>query len=162
MLLSKRSSDVRLVKLDKVERSEIELLLTLPLPDTHSSPKSSLCRLIAYSSPVKSRISLFCALRRGKVDISPLVIVAPIAFLSAVSIAARRLASGMLTGVGSTSTGGGVGSNLTVTPRSCSAGMCVLSDVLLSGLFCKSKYTRPPLPNPVFATSGEMSEMLLS
>ena len=37
--------------------------------------------------------------------------------------------------------------------------MCVLIDVALSRLFLTS--TRSPSPNPVFATSGERSEMLL-
>ena len=38
--------------------------------------------------------------------------------------------------------------------------MCVLSDVVLNGLLLTS--TESPLPNPVFSTNGEISEMLLS
>ena len=38
--------------------------------------------------------------------------------------------------------------------------MCVLMDVLLNGLLFKP--TVSPLPNPVFATNGEISEMLFS
>ena len=37
--------------------------------------------------------------------------------------------------------------------------MCVLSDVALNGLLLIS--TVSPLPNPVFSTNGEISEMLL-
>jgi hypothetical protein len=37
--------------------------------------------------------------------------------------------------------------------------MCVLSDVVLNGLLLTS--TVSPLPNPVFSTNGEISEMLL-
>ena len=38
--------------------------------------------------------------------------------------------------------------------------MCMLIDVALKGLFLTS--TQSPSPNPVFATSGARSEMLLS
>lgn len=101
MPLLSRSSLVRLVKLDKAEKFEIALLLTCPLPDTHSLPKSSVCRLVANSSPVKSLIFAFRASRRVNINISDLVIVAPLALFRLASIAARRFASGMLTGVGS-------------------------------------------------------------
>ena len=37
--------------------------------------------------------------------------------------------------------------------------MCVLSDVVLNGLLLTS--TSSSLPNPVFSTNGEISEMLL-
>ena len=37
--------------------------------------------------------------------------------------------------------------------------MCVLSDVVLSGLSLTS--TKSPLPNPMFATNGERSKMML-
>ena len=48
---------------------------------------------------------------------------------------------------------------ITLTPLARRAGMCVLIDVVLSGLLLKS--TLSSLPNPVFATNGAMSEMLL-
>ena len=49
--------------------------------------------------------------------------------------------------------------NRTFTPLARRAGMCVLRDVVLSGLNRRS--TSSPLPNPLFATSGARSEILL-
>lgn len=48
----------------------------------------------------------------------------------------------------------------TSTPLLSRAGMCMLIDVALKGLFLTS--TQSPSPNPAFATSGARSEMLLS
>ena len=58
-------------------------------------------RLMANSNPVKSLMPASSASKVVKVDISPLVIVAPLALPSAAAIAARSLASGMVTGLDS-------------------------------------------------------------
>ena len=86
MILSESNSDVRLVKPDRSVISEMILL-----------ERFSDIRPVANSSPVKSRISESCASRRVKLAISALLIDAPLALRSAVSIAARRSASGMVT-----------------------------------------------------------------
>ena len=108
---------------------------------------------VANSSPVKSLMFEFGTSRRVKVDISALVIAAPLALPRLSEMTVRRFASGMFTGVGSLLTG--VGSKEMSTPLLCRAGMCVLIDVALSGLFRTS--TRSPAPKPIFATKGEKS-----
>ena len=98
MLLPLRYSHVRLVRPDKDERSDISLLFIQPSPNTHSSPRSKSSRPVANSSPVKSLMFEFGAERLAvKLAISSRVIGAPLALPSAVSIAARRFASGMVT-----------------------------------------------------------------
>ena len=86
MTLSERISDVRLAKPDNGVMSEMIL-----------SARISDIRPVANSSPVKSRISDSDASKRVKLAISALVIDAPLVLRSAVSIAARRFASGMVT-----------------------------------------------------------------
>ena len=105
-----RSKCFRLVKPESAEMS-VRLL----------SERLSHVRLVANSNPVKSLMPASSASKRRKVSISPLVIVAPLALPSAASIAARSLASVMVTGVGSSVMVTGVGSNVTVTPRACKA-----------------------------------------
>ncbi|CAI8028965.1 hypothetical protein GBAR_LOCUS16476 [Geodia barretti] len=79
--------------------------------------------------------------------------VSPDALPSSFSITARRLGSGISTGVRSRS------SKSTLTPLRWSAGMWVLMEALLRGFpFTK---IASPCPNPVFATRGERSEMEL-
>ena len=83
------TSTVRLVKSASGDRSVIWLF---------ESPR--FVRLVANSSPIKSLMPAAVS-KVVKVSISLLVIVAPLALPSAAAIAARRLASGMVTGVGS-------------------------------------------------------------
>ena len=111
--LSQRDNDVRLVKPESAEISDIELpprfnplslvkpargdrsdieLLLIGRPS--SAPSSSLVRLVAPSSPVKSLILAFCALRRVKAAISAGAIGVPGVLPSASSMAARRLGVG--------------------------------------------------------------------
>ena len=88
ILLSVRSKDLRLVNSDNDEISDILLLL-----------RYKNLRLVAYSSPVRSLILEFSALREVKpsLAISASVIVSPDSLLSSSSMAARRFASGMFT-----------------------------------------------------------------
>ena len=104
MLLLSRTSCSSLVKPDSDEIAEMLLKL-----------KFSTVRRVANSSPVKSLMFAFCALRRVKVAISSLVIGAPGALPRRFSITARRFASGMVT----TDEGGGgtvLSLSLTITP----------------------------------------------
>ena len=100
MLLLRSLSTSRLVKLDSGERLDISLLFTHS-PPTTSGPRSNSVRLIASSSPVRSRIFLFGASRRVKVAISACVIGAPLALPRLSAMTARRFASGMATCVAS-------------------------------------------------------------
>ena len=90
MLLPERFSQVKLVKLDNGVTSEMRL-----------RERSSSVKRVANSSPVKSLIFAFGAPRRVKVNISALVIGASLALPRLSAMTARKLASGMLTGVGS-------------------------------------------------------------
>ena len=116
MELSERYSSVRLVNPFRGEMSAIE-----------SSASNSSVRLVAASSPVKSLILANSALSLVKFAISAMVMVAPGALPSSASIAARRLVSGISTGVRSRS------SKSTLTPLRWSAGMWVLMEALLRG-----------------------------
>ena len=78
--------------------------------------------------------------------------VAPDALPSAFSIAFRRLRSGIFTG----ST---IWSNSTTIPRLWRVGMWLLMDTLLRKFPFRS--IQSALPNPVFATRGEMSDIEL-
>ena len=91
---------IRLVSSASGDRSDIALLLTNLLP-TNSQPRRNSVRLVANSSPVRSLIPLLDASSHFKVDISPHVIVASRALPKLSAMTARKLASGMLTGVGS-------------------------------------------------------------
>lgn len=90
-----------------------------------------------------------------KVPISATVMVAPRALLSAFSRAFRRSESGMFTVCG----GATIGSNSTVTPLLCRAGIWVLMDKALSGF--PFRLTVSPFPNPVFVTREVMSDIEL-
>ena len=135
---------VRLVKFARGEMSDMEL------PQI-----SSTVRLIAASSPVKSVMLAFSASTSTiKFAISAVVIVSPDALPSASSILARRLSSGIFTPSATTA------SNRTSTPLRWRSGMWVLMEAWLRGFPRRS--TLSSLPNPVFATRGERSEMELS
>ena len=103
MSLPERFSHVSLVKLERGDTSEIALLSRrnrISPSELHAlifPPRFSDVRLAANSSPVKSLMLLLLASRRVKVAISAGVIDAPLALPSAVSIAARRFASGIAT-----------------------------------------------------------------
>ena len=85
-MLFARFRSARLVKLSKRAMSETMLLA-----------RFRFVRLTAESNPVRSLILAFLASRRFKVSISATVIAAPDGLLSAFSIAARRLESGIST-----------------------------------------------------------------
>ena len=89
-------SHVRLASPASGVRSDISLLFTY-LPSTLSMPRCNRVRLVANSSPVKSRMPELGASRRVKVAISSAVIGALLALPSALAIAACSLASGMAT-----------------------------------------------------------------
>ena len=88
ILLSSRPSVIKLVNSDNDEISDILLLV-----------RNKALRLVAYSSPVRSLILEFSALRKVKssLAISASVIVSPDSLLSSLSMAARRFALGMFT-----------------------------------------------------------------
>ena len=96
MELSPRDSLVRLVSPVSGVRSDISLLFTY-LSSTLSIPRFNRVRLVANSSPVKSRMPELGASRRVKVAIPSAVTRALLALPSALAMAACSLASGMAT-----------------------------------------------------------------
>ena len=91
-----RVSRVRLVSPASGVRSDISLLFTY-LPSTLSIPRCNRVRLVANSSPVRSRMPELGASKRVKVAISSAVIRALLSLPSALAMAACSLASGMAT-----------------------------------------------------------------
>ena len=109
IMLSPRYSNVRLINPDNDVMSEIELperysQVSLVNPDNdvmseiELKPRSSRVRLIACSSPVKSLMLDSLAVRLLNAAISDMVMESPDSLPNSVAIAARRLASGIVTG----------------------------------------------------------------
>ena len=110
MLFPHRYNVVRFVNPDKADRFVIWLShscnsvrlvkpVSAEISDTELSPRSSVVRFVAVSSPVKLVIRASCTLSEVNFAISAAVIGSPGVLPSAVSILARRFASGMLTPV---------------------------------------------------------------
>ena len=118
--------------------------------------RSKYVMVVAVSMPIKLVMFLLGAESAVKVSISTSVMVAPRAFPSVCSIAFRRLVSGMLTFCGGTT----IWSNSTVTLLLWRTGIWLFKDRASSG-FPVTK-TLSPLPNPVFATRGAMSDIAFS
>ena len=140
MELLPRLSSVRLFNLVSGEISEILL-----------PQRNRPVRLVAFSSAVKSLMLAFGASSSVKFTISTVVIVVSGALPRAFSTAARRFASGMVTGAAS--------ANATVTPLSWRVGMYVWNDASFRRFPLTSIVS--PLPNPILVISGARFEMLL-